>query len=1306
MEETDSNTLILPAKKKNKEKLKARVKCVENKKLSKSRKRKLKKLADEKEKEKLLSKSLEALEKYTISENAYSLLWSSQNIGQALTLKEKRRRDMQFSKAGLQLPQNDLNAKRRKVESCKMEIENHESPSLQVAANSATLQSVPIERDGAEDTSTSSVPYWGSDHRQGFGGLDPYNLAKGAATEGNYKVNWPAAGILLSHPSSDNDEKTVAEVDKPDDDSGEDSCGCASGIPDPQPLIAPIVVHVSRPKEVEDARKDLPIIMKEQEIMEAINGSIIVFICGETGCGKTTQVPQFLYEAGYGSTKCSMRSGVIGVTQPRRVAVLSTAKRVAYELGLRLGKEVGFQVRHDKKIGENASIKFMTDGILLREVQSDFLLKRYSVLILDEAHERSLNTDILIGMLSRVIKQRVAIYEDQCQRMLGGELIRPEDRIYPLKLILMSATLQIEDFTSGTRIFDRCRLPIEISARQFPVTRHFSKKTELVDYIGEAYRKVLKIHKRLPPGGILVFVTGQREVEYLCRKLRNASKLFGTKSSKVSSENKANEGAVVDQIDGCNMMEINEALDMHTTEKQADQFSCYDEYHDESDNDDSYSSRSSASDSKSDTESDDEDLAEQETSKLDGDTVEFSGENVKPDALKAAFEALTGNTASRSVGIRREISPSLNSSPNISHLSPPKEIREDKGLVYGSLHVLPLYAMLPAAAQLRVFEETKEGERLVVVATNVAETSLTIPGIKYVVDTGREKVKKYNSSNGMESYEIQWISKASAEQRAGRAGRTGPGHCYRLYSSAAFANEFPEYSCPEILKIPVDGVVLLMKSMGISKVANFPFPTPPDATALAEAERCLKALEALDSEGRLTPLGKTMAQYPMSPRHSRLLLLAIQISKKEMSHIRPNLVLGYAIAVAAALSLPNPFLFQFDSSQTKTEGLEQDQGNQDQQNKLLRKQMKECAKRSRAKFSNLKSDALTIAYALQCFEQSENATQFCNENSLHQKTLEEMSKLRKQLLQLVFNQRYCGLQQEFSWTHGTAEDVEHDWRVLSNKNPLSQIEENIVCRAICAGWADRVAKRIRGIVGSAEGDRKVNAVRYQASMVKETVFLRRWSAVAKSAPEFLVYSEMLHTKRPYIHGATSVESEWLVKYAGSLCTYSAPLEDPKPIYDPYNDQVLCCVIPYFGPHLWELPLCKVPIKDVQQRVAVFAYALLDGRVLPCLKSVQKYMSALPGSILRPEALGQKRVGNLLSKLKTRLRTIDSCAKLREAWKENPRHLYSEIRDWFQVGFQSLFAELWETMHHEVLLTPQDRFPDRNRKKKRRHKKSE
>ncbi|KAK1642832.1 hypothetical protein QYE76_060637 [Lolium multiflorum] len=168
----------------------------------------------------------------------------------------------------------------------------------------------------------------------------------------------------------------------------------------------PIFVTVSSPYEVEKARRDLPIIMMEQEIMEAIYENPVVILCGETGCGKTTQVPQFLYEAGFGTSNRLDRKGIIGITQPRRVAVLAAARRVSYELGLKLGKEVGFQVRHDKLVGSNCAIKFMTDGILLREIQTDSALKHYSVIILDEAHERSLNTDILIGMLTRVVNAR------------------------------------------------------------------------------------------------------------------------------------------------------------------------------------------------------------------------------------------------------------------------------------------------------------------------------------------------------------------------------------------------------------------------------------------------------------------------------------------------------------------------------------------------------------------------------------------------------------------------------------------------------------------------------------------------------------------------------------------------------------------------------------------------------------------------------------------------------------------------------------------------------------------------------------
>ena len=404
--------------------------------------------------------------------------------------------------------------------------------------------------------------------------------------------------------------------------------------------------------------------------------------------------------------------------------------------------------------------------------------------------------------------------------MLSGQTISPENQIFPLKVVLMSATLRVEDFISGKRLFSNPPPVLEVPNRQFPVTVHFSKRTEIVDYIGQAYKKVLAIHKRLPQGGILVFVTGQREVEYLCQKLRRASKELIMKASEGNAET---DQAVTEfkSIGGVSMEEINDAFDTHgdSAQQHTDMFSLNDDDDqgnmDEGELDFSYESET---DSDLEIVSENEDSPQDKISETDSTQTDVLGEG-NLASLKAAFEALAGQTALKSHS--NGIQPEPVTQEGCLDQSKPSTMRTVGGgnsLCVGGLHVLPLYAMLPAAAQLRVFEEVKEGERLVVVATNVAETSLTIPGIKYVVDTGREKVKNYNSSSGMETYEVQWISKASSAQRAGRAGRTGPGHCYRLYSSAVYNNIFPDFSLAEILKVPVDGVVLLMKSMCIDKV--------------------------------------------------------------------------------------------------------------------------------------------------------------------------------------------------------------------------------------------------------------------------------------------------------------------------------------------------------------------------------------------------------------------------------------------------------------------------------------------------------
>ncbi|GFZ04810.1 lysyl-tRNA synthetase 1 [Actinidia rufa] len=1062
----DSNAIILPEKKRNKKKGKSQVyeqlrheqlKTKKNPKLKKPQKRKLKKIEEEKEKARLLSESIETLELKLCVKDAEGLCsflrWAYHCL---INLSRER---LLFVTIELDSDANHL----------VQELDENEFQQP-VTADREVISSLPIPFGSSEGLVCSS----------GLGTVDEFG-----ATLPVEEFTNKNSDTCMQEVAQDSLPPTWRQINGSMDQSDEclemhiSNTTNLADCPPQRVLSAPVVVHVSRPKDIENKRKDLPIVMMEQEIMEAINENITVIICGETGCGKTTQVPQFLYEAGFGSDQSSVRRGIIG-------------------------KEVGFQVRHDRRIGDSCSIKFMTDGILLREVQSDFLLKKYSIIILDEAHERSLNTDILIGMLSRVIQQRQIIYDEQQRKIISGDRISPESMISPLKLVLMSATLRVEDFVSGTRIFRNPPPVIEVPTRQYPVTIHFSKRTEIVDYIGQAYKKVLSIHKRLPTGGILVFVTGQREVEYLCRMLRKASRELVEKSSNRNMEKEVSKASVGDAIEEYDMNQVNEAFEMHgnSHHDQTDRFSSYDE--DLGDFDDNESDFSDDLGTDSDLEGmDDADFLNEET-ETDNDLSEVFGEGSLV-SLKAAFEEKRDGA---------------------------------NGLCAGAMCVLPLYAMLPASAQLRVFEETKEGERLVVVATNVAETSLTISGIKYVVDTGREKE------------ELE---------------ETGPGHCYRLYSSAVFNNIFLDFSSAEISKIPVDGVVLLMKSIGVHK----------RLLPCQEAERCLSTLEALDTNGRLTPLGMAMAQYPMSPRHSRMLLTVVQIMRK-------------------------------------------------------------------------------------CFELSGNPVDFCNERTC------------------ITPENNGGNVQ----VEKAATSTKRAWRVSSDKHCLLLNEEELLGQAICAGWADRVAKRIKGVTSSG-GDRKVNAVRYQACMVKETVFLYRWSSVSRSAPEFLVYSELLYTKRPYIHGAASVKSDWLVKYAKSLCTFSAPLEDRKPYYDSLTDQVFNWVVPTFGPHLWRLPLHGAPILDYVHRVAVFAFSLLEGHVLPCLKSVRKFMAASPASILRPEASGQRRVGNFLNKLKTRLRVIDSCAMLREAWNENPIELHSEVRNWFQEGFLDQFEDLWAKMQQEV-----------------------
>lgn len=506
--------------------------------------------------------------------------------------------------------------------------------------------------------------------------------------------------------------------------------------------------------------------------MELINENSVVIIAGETGSGKTTQIPQFLYEAGYALTQ------QIGITEPRRVAAISMSQRVAEEMNLD-SNIVSYLIRFEGNVTEETKIKFMTDGVLLKELQSDFLLSKYSVIILDEAHERSVYTDILIGFLSRIVPLR-------------------QKKKIPLKLVIMSATLRLEDFTENRRLFKIPPPVFKVDVRQFPVTVHFNRRTN-ENYLQEAFSKAVKIHTKLPDGGILIFLTGQQEVKTLVRRLRNAFPLRH-KTKILQLERKTRRKKKVKVLPEINL----------------DDYSVF---------------------------SDNEDL--------------LSDDDLNDDSDEEKQAILSANQP---------------------------------------LWVLPLYSLLPTNKQAEVFKPPPENCRLCIVSTNVAETSLTIPNIKYVIDSGKTKQKLYDKLTGVNSFVITWTSKASADQRAGRAGRLGPGHCYRLYSSAVFNDEFPQFTTPEIKQKPIDDLFLKLKNMKIHKVINFPFPTAPDLQQLKTAEQRLSVLGVL-KDGKVTALGKVVTKFPVLPRFGKMLALSHQFD-----------LLPYTVCLVAALSVQEVLL--------------------------------------------------------------------------------------------------------------------------------------------------------------------------------------------------------------------------------------------------------------------------------------------------------------------------------------------------------------------------------------------------------------
>ncbi|CAI7893037.1 unnamed protein product [Closterium sp. NIES-53] len=473
-------------------------------------------------------------------------------------------------------------------------------------------------------------------------------------------------------------------------------------------------VEVSKAKtafdKIQAERKNLPMYRYREELLQAINDHQVLVIVGETGSGKTTQIPQYLYEEGYG------KRGKIGCTQPRRVAAMSVAARVAQEVGCKLGHEVGYSIRFEDCTSDKTILKYMTDGMLLREFLGEPDLASYSVMMVDEAHERTLHTDVLFGLVKDIAR------------------FRPD-----LKLLISSATLDAEKFSEYFDFAPIFRIP----GRRYPVDIHYTKAPE-ADYLDAAVVTVLQIHVTQPAGDVLVFLTGQEEIEAAEEILRHRTKGLGTK------------------------------------------------------------------------------IAE--------------------------------------------------------------------------MIICPIYANLPTDMQAKIFEKTPEGARKVVLATNIAETSLTIDGIKYVIDPGFVKQKSYNPRTGMESLIVTPVSKAQANQRAGRAGRTSPGKCFRLYTAWSYANELEDNTVPEIQRTNLGNVVLMLKSLGINDLLNFDFMDPPPAETLLRALEMLYALGALNDRGELTKLGRKMAEFPLDPQMSKLLVASDKyLCSEEAATICAMLSVGNAV---------------------------------------------------------------------------------------------------------------------------------------------------------------------------------------------------------------------------------------------------------------------------------------------------------------------------------------------------------------------------------------------------------------------------
>ncbi|XP_076756292.1 putative ATP-dependent RNA helicase kurz [Xylocopa sonorina] len=939
-----------------------------------------------------------------------------------------------------------------------------------------------------------------------------------------------------------------------------------------------VFVTLHRKAEIQAARLKLPVVAEEQVIVETINENPVVIITGETGSGKTTQVPQFLYEAGYAQEK------MIGVTEPRRVAAISMSKRVAEETNL-TEKEISYLIRFEGNATEETKIKFMTDGVLLKEIQTDFLLTKYSVIILDEAHERSVYTDILIGLLSRIVPLR-------------------NKRKNPLKLVIMSATLRVDEFVENSKLFKVKPPVLTVESRQFPVTIHFNRRTS-TNYVSDALKKAIKIHTRLPDGGILIFLTGQQEVNFVVRKLRKAF-----------SRNKRN---VVKKRED--------------SQKDDDSSKKEENLEKENDNDDQ-NDNSNSDENNSD---DDNDFRCKEAIRYN--KLRQKKQIELPNISLDDYAVIpTDDTHEDLIGVEDDD----------AEVQLDEDEDEDDDMIdlktcanAQPLWVLPLYSLLPSHKQALVFEPPPEGYRLCVVSTNVAETSLTIPNIKYVVDCGRCKTRMYDKVTGVSTYRICYTSKASANQRAGRAGRTSPGHCYRLYSSAVFNDQFEQFSQSEIQRKPVDDLLLQMKVMNIDKVVNFPFPTPPDAIQLQMAEKRLILLGALqqpplDKEGsysaKVTPLGHSIAAFPVAPRYGKMLALSHQHN-----------LLQYTVCMVAALSVQEVLIEAFEinsGARTKWHQMRRywaGTGN----SLLLGDPMVLIRAIGGAEYAGTKGKLLS----------------FCEEHGLRHKAVVEIRKLRQQLTNEI-NLNIPDL----------------NLTINPEMKPPVDMEAKLLRQIVLAGMADQVARKVMPDEVNEDQDKAKWKYAYKAMDMEDPVFIHSSCVLRKMCPQWVVYQEIYETNKMYMRGVTAIEPEWLPKFAPSLCQLGEPLTDPPPRYNTETGKVMCSMAGTFGKAGWKLPEMEMEYPLTVDGVKWFACFLLEGKVCPKLKQFVSQLLSTPQSITKAWAKLIPRTQEITQLLLSH--GIMSKEKLLDTWEADRSFLLSAYQKWLPESIHGHVTVIW------------------------------